>query len=254
MAKVIWPTSPNIGDKVYASRGGAWVWDGCGWTHTCCVAPVCDIRVDGLNVCLSFLTPFDGNYFDAPLTQVLCLDYIGDDVWESGVSVGDNGSSTNFVVKFSYGKWDFSLRIGETEEIPIAYLVSTGDPLGNWEGYNVFDTPIGISSSCGCDTAVCIKFKKADNITREFHVILFPIREYTGGTPDGALIGYMLSFFSTEILIVPYNGDWYLVDKDSELVAYLPGVYPNPPVGNWTYLSYSGGSAVTAVTELGQCQ
>jgi len=78
MAKIQWPNNPQIGDTVSAYFGGAWVWDGCMWKHTCCPTEVCDYEAnDGIN--MLFVIPTQSNP-GGPIVNVsiyFWLQYIG---------------------------------------------------------------------------------------------------------------------------------------------------------------------------------
>jgi len=79
MAKIQWPKNPQIGDSIEAYFGGAWVWDGCMWEHSCCPTPVCDyITNGGINMIFNLnITSEAIDLGGATISIYYWLEYIG---------------------------------------------------------------------------------------------------------------------------------------------------------------------------------
>jgi len=183
--------------------------------------------VDGLKIGISFLSPLDGYYLDLPATQVFCLEYQGNDVWTYQLQF--DGDVVNLTVRFEYGQWVFV-----AEGIDFSQVITTlsgSEPVGIWEATNAFDFPTEIVSECGCVSTICIGFKESIYESGfEALITLSPFIEYIPGSLGGNILGYAPTF-STELGIFIFNEEWYLISEDEQLLAVLPGVYPNPPVG-----------------------
>lgn len=249
--EINWPSNPKLGDKIPAFKGGAWVWDGCAWTHTCCVTPSCDIRENGLNVGVTILSPPDGYYLDLPATQVYCLEYQGNDVWTLPLQF--EGEGINLTVRFEYGQWVF---VSEgTDFSTVLATLSGSEPVGIWEANNTPDSPAEIVSECGCVSTICFSGKKSIYDFRyEIFATMFPFIEYVPGSLSGNVLGYSLPL-STKSGIFIFNGEWYLIYKGEELLAVLPGVYPGPPVGTgWVPISVSSGYIIETIEGSCPCE
>lgn len=247
--EINWTSNPKLGDKISAFKGGAWVWDGCAWTHTCCPTPSCDIRENGLKVGVTGLSTIDEYYLDLSATQVFCLEYQGNDVWKSPDIPA--GGTANIFVKFEDGQWVLMIE-GTSLHLVIATL-SGSEPVGSWKPNNISVTEV--VSECGCVSTICLNLKNAIyNQKSEILATMFPLIEYIPGSLNGNVLGYAYPL-STEVGIFIFNGEWYLIFRETELLAVLPGVYPGLPVGTgWVPISASSEAIIETVEGSCPCE
>jgi hypothetical protein len=200
---------------------------------------------------ITVLSPLDGYYLDLPATQVYCLEYQGNDVWTLPLQF--EGEGINLAVRFEYGQWVF---VSEgTDFTSVIATLSGSEPVGIWEANNIFDSPAEVVSECGCVSTICLSVKKnIYDFGYEAFVTMFPFIEYVPGSLSGNVLGYSLPL-STEVAILPFNGEWYLISKDTELLAVLPGVYPGLPVGTgWVPISVPSEAIIETVEGSCPCE
>ena len=227
MAKIVWPKNPKIGDLIPAVKGGSWVWKGCSWVHSCCA---CDIRTTGLNLGFAFPTGYDSSYIDIPIVNVICLPYIGNDVWKLEIPYYE---SVILEVRFEYGLWNLYVA-NKNEPESLLGSLSGNDPIGIWETNFQGGEAVDIITECGCDTPICLTVKNTPyDIGYEGTSSLFPYRDYVPGSASlkGDIQSYGL-LFDPSVQIYPLNGQWVLIENN-EILGILPGVYPNIPLGQW---------------------
>lgn len=171
MAKIQWLSSPNIGDQIQSPLGGAWIWDGCIWKHTCCVPTVCDyVSNGGINI--SFNLTEEGNPGGSSFRIYYWVQYSG--LYNGQPSFESLLDTLQFTIQYNGSQWELSFFT-----FSLSHIFATSDSLyGPWivqgsPGDQI--PPVTIQTECGPYLPKCIEINDVVNSYTETKVWI-PLR------------------------------------------------------------------------------
>lgn len=229
MAKIQWLTNPNSGNQIPAPRGGAWIWDGCIWKHTCCPPAVCDYEGNGgINMVFNLSETGDpGTGFKI----YIWIKYNG--LLNGEPSFISNINGTDFSLQYNGSQW-----ILEFDFLGSGASIATSSSInGPW---NVSASPfIGINfieTICGPYRPKCIQIEDSVNGYTESGTwipvsLLFPE------------IGTIWSYLNISGQTAISGGDFFSLIKFSDIWALSYQFYyisPQPESFSFTIGAGSG--------------
>lgn len=160
MAKIQWPKNPEIGDQIPAPYGGAWVWDGCIWEHTCCPVTICNYEANGgIDMVLKF-TGTGGDLAGVTISIYYWISYIGSyGGYPKFFSAIGDGSIT---VEWDGSQWVFTA----VDALTTSFTATAPDLTGPWTVDIPYSEPgqtVLLEFNCGPRYPKCIKITDSVN-------------------------------------------------------------------------------------------